>query len=147
MSPSIPSIAFEGRSRTTRDNRAGVRKTHDGTAVDLPPECSQKRLLIDESTSPTRVRNVDRAESDAMRVSRKPVTCDEQQRHMSQVSRKKSDVESSSEQIQNKIFECSIGSLDPKKLLKCPSQALHMLTLDGKGERETPDERGINTEI
>ena len=82
-----------------------------------------------------------------MRVGRKPVTCDEQQRHMSPVSRKKSDVESSSEQIQNNFFERSIGSPDPKKLLKCPSQALHVLTLDGKGERETPDERGINTEI
>ena len=90
--------------------------------VNLPSECSQKRLFLDESTSPTRVRNVDRAESDAMRVSRKPVTCDEQQRHMSQVSRcsKKSDVESLSEQIQNEIFERSIGSPDPEKIVEIP---------------------------
>ena len=43
-------------------------KTHDGTAVDLPPECSQKRLLIDESTSPTHIRRIDGAERDAIRV-------------------------------------------------------------------------------
>ena len=47
-----------------------------------------------------------------------------------------------------KFLNALSGSPDPKKkMLKCPSQALHMLTLDGKGERETPDERGINTEI
>ena len=68
ISPSIPSVAFEGRSRTTRDNRAGVRKTHDDTAVDLPPECSQKRLLIDESASPTHIRRIDGAERHATRV-------------------------------------------------------------------------------
>ena len=81
----MPSIAFEGRSQTARDNRAGV-KTHNDTAVDLPPECSQKRLLIDESTSPTHIRRIDGAERDAIRVrqrsqfqslftDRLPVTC------------------------------------------------------------------------
>ena len=84
--PSIPSIALEGRSRTVRDNRAGVRKTHNGTAVDLPPECSQKRLLIDESTSLTHIQRIDGAERDAIRVRPRsqfrnstPVACDEQQ--------------------------------------------------------------------
>ena len=71
ISFSISSVAFEGLSRTTRDNRAGVRKIHDNTVVNLPPECSQKRLLIDESTSPTPIRRIDGAERDATRVRRR----------------------------------------------------------------------------
>ena len=71
ISPSISSVAFEGLSRTTCDNRAGVRKIHNNTAANPPPECSQKRLLIDESASPTPIRRMNGAEGGAIRVRRK----------------------------------------------------------------------------
>ena len=48
-----------------------MRKIHDDTAVDLPPECSQKRLLIDESASPTHRRRTDGAKRNAIRVRRR----------------------------------------------------------------------------
>ena len=40
-------------------------RIHENIAVNLPPECSRKRLLIDESASPTHIRRRDGAERDA----------------------------------------------------------------------------------
>ena len=44
---------------------------HDNTAVNLPPECSQKRVLLGERASPTPIRRIDGAERDAILVRRK----------------------------------------------------------------------------
>ena len=139
MSPSISSVAFEGLSRTTRDNRAGVRKIHDNTAVNLPPECSQKRLLIDGSASPTPIRRTDGTERDAIRVRRKsqfqslftdrfpvsgqterrnetiekltPVTCEEQQGPLSQARLQKDDA-----------FSTNVGTSNLRKVDRLPSR-------------------------
>ena len=131
------SVAFEGRRRTTRDNRAGVRKVHDDTAVDLPPECSQKRLLIDESASPTHIRRIDGAERDAIRVRQRsqfqslvsdrfpvtghtggldetttPVVCEEHRGPLSQARLEKND----------DTFSTNVGTSGPRRVDRLPSR-------------------------
>ena len=158
----IPSVALEGRSRTVRANRAGVRKTHDCTAIDLPPKCSQKRLLIDESTAPTRIRRIDAAERDAIRVGPRsqfrnstPVACDEQQHGSLSQSclRKKDDtfvvssehIQGKDDLINRKNLERSSGNGGPDDDVKRSTQAIRKETLRGKGDRETPHSKGTGT--
>ena len=123
MLPSVSPVAIEGTtSRTiTHDNRAGV------TAVDLSQECSQKCLLTDETTSPTRIQRIEKVETGAMRITEKTVACDELQ-----ASCKKGDDELSPERTQNdEILRRSMQRLDQETSRKCSIQALNRLTLDG----------------
>ena len=131
-------------------------------AVDLPPECSQKRLSIDESTSPTHTRRIDGAERDAIRVRQRsqfrnstPVACDEQQ--FGSLSRpclrKKDDtfvvssehIQGEDDLINRKNLERSSGNGVPDDDVKRSTQAIRKATLRGKGDRETPHSEGTGT--
>ena len=118
-------------------------------------ECSQKRLLIDESTSPTHIQSIDGAERDAIRVRQKsqfqkkstPVACDDQQ--FGPVSQrclqKKDDTLVSSNHIKGKDDLINRKNLDRSFDLKRFTRALHAATSRGKGDREAPDKQGAGT--
>ena len=152
-----------------------MKKIHDDTAVDLPPECSQKRLLMDESTYPTHIRCIDGAERDAIRVNQRsqfqslfstskkstPVACKEQFGPLSQPCLQKKDDRQkdrraavlvvSSEHVQGKDDLINRKNLERSSGNPVPdglkrfNRAMQEATSREKGEREAPHKQGTGT--